>query len=656
MATEQLFIAILRVEAVVDRLLAHLDNADVCAVRTASSACCNLVTKRLFTRIHVTFSASTFTKPSRVAALSRIGHHVEHLTFHAPHSEATFLPPLIHPRTGEEICFLYSPHTSMSSSLTRPKYANTELGEILTQQYPPLFHAATNVPSFINAFKMLPSMRHLTLRCPGQDPSERYRRSVVDYALISLRIAVERAPLPELAKLSLSALHPSAFTYLRHSPGIGCVPSAGRRWKQIRKLQMSVQAWDFYGSSPGLDLLKTIDDYIRFFAPSLEKFTFAWVGSKGPCPVALSVDPLFAPPRSSQKLFHEVTSPMSPLPTRPSRSPIHFPTLRHLEIRNATMNAPQLSALINSHRQTVKEFDFKNVLLVDRGSWDEALAPLSKDDSWSRTSTLVASASVASEDSFGELPSPSAAASAAARELLETDLDGFGVSDLYEKDSINGLSRDQEQPDDDDCMSISTTLRKKHSRRRKHRHKHHRDKTGDRRSSESRPSISSSSSSSSLSRWNPCRPKSRRSSDSETPLPPLPSPKSIISAPILTPDPQPVMLQPTVYNPSAWKAPHDGISSVQRNIEQEEAHRHLAEDPSARVRALQRAKEAVLAKLSREFCGKRAKDGAAACRLGAGSRGGGYHGSGYYDREVLVDDRVSMESRSALVPLIYSRS
>ncbi|KAH6614598.1 hypothetical protein B0J18DRAFT_485686 [Chaetomium sp. MPI-SDFR-AT-0129] len=120
-------------------------------LRLANSACCNLVTKRLFLRTHLTFSANTLTKASRFEALSRNGHHIEHLTFSFPHSPATFLPPLIHPQTGEEVCFLYSPQTSTESGQTRAKYSDSELGEILTQQYPPLFHAATHVPSFIAA-------------------------------------------------------------------------------------------------------------------------------------------------------------------------------------------------------------------------------------------------------------------------------------------------------------------------------------------------------------------------------------------------------------------------------------------------------------------------------------------------------------------------
>ena len=42
-----------------------------------------------------------------------------------------------------------------------------------------------------------------TSEMPRSDPKERYRRSAVDYALISLRIAVERVNLLGLSKVSL---------------------------------------------------------------------------------------------------------------------------------------------------------------------------------------------------------------------------------------------------------------------------------------------------------------------------------------------------------------------------------------------------------------------------------------------------------------------
>lgn len=375
------FYAIWASESIREQLFVHLSKSDISSVRLANSACCNIVTRRLFQRVHLSFTPNSFTKQSRIQALSRIGHHIEHLTFYLPHSEATFLPPLIHPQSGSELSYLYTPHTSMTSTLTRPKYGTSELGDILTQQYPPLFHAATNVPSFINALKNIPNLRHLTIKTPGQDARERYRRDIVDYALISLRIAIERiSGLTKLSKLSLSGVHPAAFLYLRYEggPGFGCSPGAARRWRQIRKLSVSVEAWDFYGpSGPGLDQLKMIDNYLRHFSDTVEKLSFTWIGHKGPCPLALSGDPLFDTPRDSKKLFNEVTSPTSPLPPPPRATrPMCFSRLKYLQIKNASMNEMQLRGLVETHKETVKEFDFENVVLINGGNWDEALAPL----------------------------------------------------------------------------------------------------------------------------------------------------------------------------------------------------------------------------------------------------------------------------------------
>ncbi|KAK0745402.1 hypothetical protein B0T21DRAFT_359641 [Apiosordaria backusii] len=531
-SSTQLFYRLWQEETVRERFFELLSKQDICAVRVANSACCNLVTRRLFVRINLTFTPNTFTNPHRIQALSRIGHHIEHLSFTFPHSNATFLPPLIHPQTGQEILFLYNPHTSMASALTRPKYGNSELGDILTQQYPPLFHAASNVPSFINAMKHMTNMRHLTIKTPGQEPSERYRRDIVDYALISLRISVERAPLTKLTKLTLSGVHPSSFNYLRHKPGFGALPSAALRWRQIKKLYISVESWDFYGPAPGLDHLKIIDDYIRDFAPQLEKFSFTWLGRRGPCPIALSGDPLFAAPRHTKKLFNEVTSPMSPLPPKPLRHPLVMPKLRCMAVRNATMNAPQLKGLVASHRDTVREFDFDNVALV-RGSWDDALGPLvDKDkggspDSWSRKSFASGRSNMRpgtsrSNTSIGsavanpvedEAVTPSSAAAEASRELFEVDLEGMVFGGVNDVDNFEAgveewargvtaaaaaapVSINAEVDDYDDgglasdieaakqaSEGFTTTLRKRRLRKKRRHHDH--DEEDDRKSDKS---------------------------------------------------------------------------------------------------------------------------------------------------------------------------
>lgn len=799
-AHTQSFYCLWQDEHILETLFALLSKEDICAIRLANSACCNLLTRRLFRRTHLTFTASTFTKPSRVTALSRIGHHIEHLTFSLPHSDATFLPPLLHPLTGREISFLYTPHTSMASVLTRPKYSNVELGDVLTQQYPPLFHAATNVPSFLHAMKHLPNMRHLTIACPGQDPAERYRRSIVDYALISLRISLERAPLRKLSKLTLAGVHPAAFCYLRHMPGFGAVPSAARRWRQIRKLYVSVDAWDFYGPSPGLDHLKILDAYIRDMAPHLEKFSFTWLSGahkrRGPCPLALSGDPLFAPLRSGPpKLFNEVTSPMSPLPPQPRREPMAFPRLRCLTLRNTAMQTPQLSNLVERLQTTIRVFNCENVSLVDGGRWDDAFAPLLRQVSrrgstlWARD-TRSGSASpdvhasvhktrpplrsplrsplgspsaassivtygppaVASPDDV-QISSPSAAVAAISRGLLDLE-DPLDVGSDWEEVSPRPLSGsrthsipgmhpailEEDEDEDEDghggvsimptanetALTFTTELKKKKRRRRRrhrdgdgaeeqhssHRHRHRHDEHQRSHSDKSHRPRRPKDAEAAASKPHPFAhrqqpPPPRQSSDTDDvfrPQTPLrlddvsfhtPSVASAmvaplaISAPLLDAKPLPVLLQPTVYDPSARQlsgsAPRGDdeatLSPVQQHIEREEAQRRqnhlaMAEDADARSAALQKAKEAVLAKLSREFHRRMGHEAiastasAAAASVSASMRADLATSpsllGGLRWRERLFGDALSassdfhqhrsFESSSAVVPLIFSRA
>ncbi|KAI1085161.1 hypothetical protein F5B20DRAFT_575627 [Whalleya microplaca] len=696
----QAFYCLWQADQVRENLFELLSKEDICNVRLASSACCNLVTKRLFLRTHLTFAAHSFTRQSRIEALSRIGHHIEHLTFYFPHSSASFLPPLIHPESGREIAFLYKPHTSMASVLERPKFASSGLGEILTQQYPPLFHAASNVPSFINAMKHLPNMRHLTIKTPGQDPKERYRRDIVDYALISLRISVERADLKKLTKLSLSSLHPSAFIYLRHGAGFGCLPSATRRWRQIQKMHISVESWDFYGPSPGLDHLKLIDDYIRNFSTSLEKLSFTWLGRRGPCPLSLAADPLFAPPRSSQKLFHEVTSPMSPLPPAPERKPIVLRKLRYLTVRNATMNAPQVADLVAAHKHSVREFEFENVILINDGNWADAFAPL--DDTprgthWSRHSiaTLSEVASIHSEQLLEDVSEQSAAVRAVSQELLEIDLnasqDGY---DLAEEIPDLDLASDVEAARQASLSHTNETKKRRVTKRRRkrkdsherhqevkapeerrhhhrqrsqdsidheddrrhhhhhhHRHRHQKSKESleqlepryHKHSQSRKPSnesldrprdpprlsiphqssqprlfgevenrystassrlfgeitqLSNSGSEPDLA-YSPTDESDSLVDEYFRPSTPVTTPMDI-SAPILSKAPSmPIVLQPTVFDPTAELCQE--ISAVQRDIEAEQKQRLVAEDPEYQTSALQRAKERVLSRLGREF-------------------------------------------------------
>jgi hypothetical protein len=367
------FLDLWRSDTIREQLFAHADTSTLCALRSSSTELCALLTPALFTRTHLTFTPGCLSKPSRLDALSRIGHHIKHFTFSMPHTPGTFLPPLLNPHTGQEIHFLYTPHTSPADVSARPRYGNSELGEYLTAQYPPIFHAATNVPSFIKALGCMPNLKHLRVHTPDQEPGQRYRRSAVDYALISLRIAVERAELHRLKGLTL-AVHPGALLYLHPTSNYGASPGGLKRWRQIRSLKLSIDAWPFESSA--LDHLKLLLAYLRTMSGSVERLSFHWYGARGPCPLTLNLPPSRpGSASSSAKLFAEITSANSPLPATPTGPALTFPKLKRLNVRNTRVCAESLSVFCGGHAQTLKHMDLENVILTS-GTWDEALEPL----------------------------------------------------------------------------------------------------------------------------------------------------------------------------------------------------------------------------------------------------------------------------------------
>ncbi|KAL1988328.1 hypothetical protein VTN96DRAFT_10011 [Rasamsonia emersonii] len=377
MAPRSAFTRFWRTDLTRDGFLSLLDKDDLRALRLVNHDFSVHAARYLFAEIEISFRSSTFTRPARMAALERIGRHVKTLTFKIPHSQETFLPPLLDPITGEEQTFVYIPQVHVSSSLasrwSEPKYGSWEMTDLLVKQYPPLFHAATNVPSFVRAFRCMPSLRHLKISCDGQSPDHRYRRSVVDYALISLRVAVEQAPLESLDTLSLLPIHPGGILYLRPMMGFGASPAGRKRWMQIRKLAIHMESFP-YERGQTMDHLRLLHSYLEGF-PNLRSFVFRWKGLKGPSPLSLATEPCLCQPSSKKTCSMRYARPLRPL---------KFRHLRYMELENAIMDASQVAAFIMDHRRTLSEFEFEDVTLRS-GTWDDALEPLTKisgSDKW----------------------------------------------------------------------------------------------------------------------------------------------------------------------------------------------------------------------------------------------------------------------------------
>ncbi|KAI9686859.1 MAG: hypothetical protein M1822_002612 [Bathelium mastoideum] len=359
-----------------DSLLSCFDKSDSANFRLVCHDFGVRAAATLFEDVNVTFKSSTFTKPARIAALERVGHHVRTFAFNLPHSAQTFLPPLVDPSTGEERVLTYVPQVPGTEPVKtkEPKFGSWELADLVIKQYPPLFHAATNVPSFVRAFSAMPFLKHVKVSCPGQDVSERDRRSVVDYALVSLRIAIERAHLLALHSLTLSPIHPAGLFYLKPMLNYGTTPGSGRRWAQIQRLSIQLDSFKVDGKA-SRDHLKVVHTYLRCFSPSLTHCSFRWNGRRGLDPFTLDTEACIQPEATEH-----------PLARSRRIAPLRFPKLQNMELENAAMDAVQISSFLTRHRRTIADVMFENVHLRS-GTWDDALAPLTQisgNDEWKK--------------------------------------------------------------------------------------------------------------------------------------------------------------------------------------------------------------------------------------------------------------------------------
>ena len=365
--------------------LSFVPQEDLKALRLVCHDFAQDAAPQLFAELTLRFNVNTFSRHARMIALERIGHYVRTLSFQFHHTADTFLPPLLVPETLEDVNFLYEPHidrsrpTSSSSASSGSRYGDDEMNDLLVKHYPPLFHAATNITAFTQAISALPNVRRLNVGCSSQGSNHRYRKNVVDYALASLRIAVEQANPTLLESLVLDPIHPAAIQYLRPVASFGASPASTRVWRRIKNLSITMDSFE-YGRDLPSDHLKILHTYLQNFV-SLERLEFGWLGEKGPCPLSLDAEPCTSRPTS---LDCSNACPRSA--ALPSCKPIKFRHLRFMHLSNATLDSTQAASFIILHRKVLHEFNFNGCHLRS-GTWDDALAPLSRiagNEDWKR--------------------------------------------------------------------------------------------------------------------------------------------------------------------------------------------------------------------------------------------------------------------------------
>ncbi|KAL9056463.1 MAG: hypothetical protein Q9162_002944 [Coniocarpon cinnabarinum] len=348
-----------------EKVLQSLDSEDLPNLRLVCHEFSEKIAPRLFRTVRVQLKASSFTKPSRVEALRRVGYYTRKFEVVLPRTQEAVLPPLVN-EVGEEVDFNYHPNPSPKATAFE-RYGSVETAELLVKQYPPTFHSATNIPSFIDALNAMPFVSHISLSCPSHE-FPYGARNTVDYALISLRIAMERASLPCLDTLSFTPIHPEGLLHLQPLLGACSHPGSVRRWAQIRTMEIDMESPGDMAGVPGRkDQLKTLHNYLRNFATTLTRFRFRWQGPKGPVPLSIDSEPgVFA---QSAKT-HDAKS-------KSRKTALKFTALSHVNVENAEVDVAQISAFIDQHRRTLEEFKFESIRLRT-GDWDEALLPFAK--------------------------------------------------------------------------------------------------------------------------------------------------------------------------------------------------------------------------------------------------------------------------------------
>jgi hypothetical protein len=339
MATKYTLRFVCSYDTVIERLFRYLSRQDICCLRLASSAYRDLVTARLFADLVLTFRLGSLAHPSRIPALSRIGHHVIRLTVTFLHSEDTLLPRLVYAESGEEVQFRYTPRGLTPAFVVQSPILCTqpELERVLKLNFPPLFHQSIDIRPFWCLFAKLPNLHRLAIRILGQ-ARDHSRKDSVDYALISLRMALEHSSLINLTELSLYG-QPRSFLYLRPVPGYGSSPRSGRCWWRIRQLSVTVSGAHGACSAAASSL---VADVVCGFVVrgNLEMLSLSWHGTyRGPCLAAMV-------------LASETTARKLP----------------RLALRNTALNLNQLAAL----RRRAKQ-----ILLIDVRFSAQGICPVS---------------------------------------------------------------------------------------------------------------------------------------------------------------------------------------------------------------------------------------------------------------------------------------
>ncbi|KAF8475784.1 hypothetical protein BDZ91DRAFT_649855 [Kalaharituber pfeilii] len=347
-------------------VLSHLDPSDLASLRQVSTLFCKKFTPAAFKTLTVTFRPLTFDS-ARFVAFERIGHHVKKFRFVFPHTEETYMWPMLDPQSGKLVNLVFKPGARLGERKNGAIFGSKRMDELVLQKYGILMRAAVDTGSFVEALRMMPNVTKIIVSCPGMPIGEPGRRSIVDYALWSLRIAIERSGPQGLRSLHLDPVHMTGLQYfLPGAMALGSKIDGHKAWTNIRSLTLNISAWrplaKAGNGSRYITNLKFLHQYMEYFK-FVRKLKFAWTPeARGVCP--LTLDKLLYPPGNS--IQHQWAGPNRAL---------NFNKLCKLKLTNVAADAAALKAFLFRHVSTFKRWSLDGVYFVN-GTLDDALPPV----------------------------------------------------------------------------------------------------------------------------------------------------------------------------------------------------------------------------------------------------------------------------------------
>lgn len=119
-------------------------------------------------------------------------------------------------------------------------------------------------------------------------------RTEIEDTLVNIRVAIEHANIPELRSLNLIPVHAMGIIHLPwsglHAYGESFA-SATEVWQRIETLDLRIHNPPALTEKHQAMFYNVLCKYLESFAPSLRCLRLVWLGSEGPSPLALHLEP-----------------------------------------------------------------------------------------------------------------------------------------------------------------------------------------------------------------------------------------------------------------------------------------------------------------------------------------------------------------------------